>query len=112
MNWSLSFEPLLSWFWIVALMTPVALLVLLSLILRMRGAALRVAALAALGIALVNPVLLDEQREPLQSVVALVVDRSQSQDIGDRMATTDAAVEELRARLARFSQFEVRVVEA
>ncbi|MBI1619913.1 hypothetical protein [Aquamicrobium zhengzhouense] len=112
MNWSLSFEPLLSWFWIVALMTPVALLVLLSLILRMRGAALRVAALAALGIALVNPVLLDEEREPLQSVVALVVDRSQSQDIGDRMATTDAAVEELRARLARFSQFEVRVVEA
>ncbi|TWG61118.1 MULTISPECIES: membrane protein [unclassified Aminobacter] len=112
MNWSLSFEPLLSWIWIAAIMVPVALLVFASLFLRMRGSFLRVAALAALGIALANPVLLDEEREPLQSVVALVVDRSQSQDIGDRMATTDAAVEELRARLSRFPQFDVRVVEA
>src|SRR5690606_535943 len=83
-----------------------------SLILRQRGAFLRIAAVAALGIALANPVLLDEEREPLKSVVTLVVDRSQSQDIGDRMATTDAAVEELRSRLARFPQFEVRVAEA
>src|SRR5690606_819385 len=59
-----------------------------------------------------NPVLLDEERDPLQSVVALVVDRSQSQDIGDRAETTEAAVEALQARLARFPQFDVRVVEA
>ena len=112
MNWSLSFEPLLSWGWTVAILVPVALLVAAGLFLRQRGALLRLAALGALAVALLNPVLLDEQRDPLQSVVALVVDRSQSQDIGDRSETTDSALAELQARLARFPQFDVRVVEA
>jgi hypothetical protein len=64
------------------------------------------------GLALANPVFLDEEREPLKSVVAIIVDRSQSQDIGDRTAQTNAALEGLKERLARFRQFEVRVVEA
>ena len=62
--------------------------------------------------ALINPVLLDEERDPLKSVVALIVDRSQSQDIGDRQAETSAALAGLQERLARFKQFEVRVIEA
>lgn len=112
MNWSLSFEPLLPWVWTAAILLPVAALVAAGLILGRRGALIRMLALAALALALVNPVLLDEQRDPLRSVVALVVDRSQSQDIGDRAAITDRAVEELQQRLGRFDQFEVRVVEA
>ncbi|TKT77365.1 membrane protein [Aquamicrobium sp. LC103] len=112
MNWSLSFEPFLPWIWTIAVLLPVAALVILGLVLRQRGALFRLAAFAALAVALLNPVLLDEEREPLKSVVALVVDRSQSQDIGDRTAITDRAVEELRARLGRFDQFEVRMVEA
>ena len=111
MNWSLSFEPLLSWGWTAAILVPVALLVAAGLFLRQRGALLRLAALGALAVALLNPVLLDEQRDPLQSVVALVVDRSQSQDIGDRTEVTDRALSELQARFARFPQFDVRVVE-
>ena len=112
MNWTLSVEPLLSWGWIAAILIPAALLVIAGLFLRQRGSVLRVAALAALTAALLNPVLLDEEREPLQSVVALVVDRSQSQDIGDRADITDRAVAEMQTRLARFPQFDVRVVEA
>ncbi|MEX4009123.1 hypothetical protein [Neoaquamicrobium sediminum] len=112
MNWSLSFEPLVTWGWMAAILLPVAVLAIVGLALRQRGALLRLAAFAALAIALLNPVLLDEERDPLQSVVALVVDRSQSQDIGDRAETTEAAVETLQARLARFPQFDVRVVEA
>ncbi|MBX9466246.1 MAG: hypothetical protein KL840_25260 [Aquamicrobium sp.] len=112
MNWSLSFEPLVAWSWMAAILLPVAVLAIVGLALRQRGALLRLAAFAALAIALLNPVLLDEERDPLQSVVALVVDRSQSQDIGDRAETTEAAVETLQTRLARFPQFDVRVVEA
>ncbi len=112
MNWSLSFEPLVAWSWMAAILLPVAVLAVVGLALRQRGALLRLAAFAALAVALLNPVLLDEERDPLQSVVALVVDRSQSQDIGDRAETTEAAVETLQARLARFPQFDVRVVEA
>jgi hypothetical protein len=112
MNWSLSFEPLIAWGWMAAILLPVAVLAAVGLALRQRGALLRLAAFAALAVALLNPVLLDEERDPLQSVVALVVDRSQSQDIGDRAETTEAAVETLQTRLARFPQFDVRVVEA
>jgi hypothetical protein len=112
MTWSLSFEPLLPWLWLIAILVPIALLAFAGLFFRQRGAWVRLVALAALAAALVNPVLLDEEREPLKSVVALVVDRSQSQDIGDRQAETSAALAGLQERLARFPQFEVRVVEA
>ena len=112
MNWSLSFEPLLPWVWLIAVLVPIALVALAGLFFRQRGAWVRLAALVALAAALINPVLLDEEREPLKSVVALVVDRSQSQDIGDRQAETSAALAGLQERLARFPQFDVRVVEA
>jgi len=112
MNLSLAFEPLLSPLWLAAVLVPVAALVVAGLFFRRPGGLIRLAAFAALAIALLNPVLLDEEREPLKSVVALVVDRSQSQDIGERTSQTDSAVEELQTRLARFPQFEVRVVES
>jgi hypothetical protein len=112
MNWSLTFEPLMPWLWLAVILVPVALLVLAGLALRQRGALFRLAALAALILALLNPVFLDEEREPLKSVVALVVDRSQSQDIGARTDETNRAVAAMQQRLARFGQFEVRTVEA
>ncbi|MDQ6436768.1 hypothetical protein RB623_22175 [Mesorhizobium sp. LHD-90] len=112
MNWSVAFEPLLSWPWLAAILVPVALLVLASLFFRRRGAFFRLAALAAFAAALFNPVFLNEEREPLKSVVALVVDRSQSQDIGARTAETDQALAGMQERLARFRQFDVRVVES
>ena len=112
MNWSVSFEPLFAWPLVAAILLPLAALAAAGLFLRQRGALFRAAALVALAAALINPVLLDEEREPLKSVVALVVDRSQSQEIGERDADTTAAAEELKARLARFEQFELREVEA
>ncbi|TIU59804.1 MAG: hypothetical protein E5W25_32190, partial [Mesorhizobium sp.] len=84
MNWSISFEPLLAWPWLVAVLAPLALLALVGLWFRQRGSVLRFTALLALGAALLNPVFLDEERDALKSVVAIIVDRSQSQDIGER----------------------------
>jgi len=112
MNWSITFEPLLPWAWLAVALVPVLLLALAGLWLRQRGALLRFAALLALAGALANPVFLDEEREPMKSVVALIVDRSQSQDIGQRNSQTDEAIAGMQERLARFKQFQVRVVEA
>jgi hypothetical protein len=111
MNWSFTFEPLIGWTWLALLTVPVAALVLWGLVTGQRGAWLRLAAMAALVLALVNPVLLDEEREPLPSVVALIVDRSQSQEIGERRETTDLALEAMQEQLARSDRFDVRVVE-
>ena len=113
MNWSLAFEPLLSWPWLAAAAGAGALSVAARPVAPPARRRFRFAGrCAALALALLNPVMLDEEREPLKSVVALVVDRSQSQDIAGRADQTTRAVEGLKERLARFKQFEVRVVEA
>ncbi|RWB27218.1 hypothetical protein [Mesorhizobium sp.] len=112
MNWSLAFEPLISLPLLGLVLAPLLLLALAGLWFRQRGAVFRFAALLALGAALLNPVFLDEEREALKSVVAVVVDRSQSQDIGERTKQTDEALAGLQQRLGRFKQFDVRVVEA
>ncbi|MBO6537835.1 MAG: hypothetical protein JJ969_00440 [Rhizobiaceae bacterium] len=111
MNWSVSFDPLIPWLWLTIIAVPVIAIAILGLFLRQRGALLRLVGVIALAVAVANPALLAEERELLKSVVTLIVDRSQSQDIGDREATTDAALAELQARLGRFRQFEVRTVE-
>src|SRR5690606_9227815 len=59
----------------------------------------RALALACLVLALANPSLVREEREPVKDIVAVVVDRSTSQTLGPRAAQTAAAVEELRNRL-------------
>ncbi|MER8412128.1 hypothetical protein [Mesorhizobium sp. M1342] len=112
MNWSISFEPLISWPLLALALVPLALLALVGLWFRQRGSVFRFIALLALAAALFNPVFLNEEREPLKSVVALIVDRSQSQDIGDRTKQTDEALAGLQQRLGRFKQFDVRLVEA
>ncbi|HYC80484.1 MAG TPA: hypothetical protein VEB65_01780 [Solirubrobacterales bacterium] len=63
-------------------------------------------------LALTNPVLQREEREPLPGVVALVVDESASQRLGDRTAQTEAAVAALKERLQALGGFEVREVHA
>ncbi|HEV7251563.1 MAG TPA: hypothetical protein VGN97_00465 [Mesorhizobium sp.] len=112
MNWSLAFEPFFSWPVLAAVVAVAATIALAGLFLRVRGAWLRAAALAALALALLNPVLLDEEREGLSSVVAVVVDRSQSQDIATRRAQTDEALAALQASFGPLDGFDLRVVEA
>ena len=112
MNLSIGFEPLASWPVIAVAGIVLLALAAIGLYLRLRGAVFRLVASIALAGALINPVVLDEEREPLTSIVALIVDRSQSQDIGERGAQTDDTVERLLAKLARFPQFDVRRIEA
>ncbi|KAA0972045.1 hypothetical protein FPY71_02715 [Aureimonas fodinaquatilis] len=112
MSWNIAFEPYFPWPVLLALAAPAVLLALALAVLRLRGSLLRLAAIAALLLALANPVVLHEQREKLQSVVALVVDRSQSQSLANRSAQTDAAVTALRQSLGEHPEFEVREIEA
>ena len=59
----------------------------------------RVAALALILLALANPSFTREDREPLSSVAAVVVDKSPSQNFGDRTSETEQAREALVDRL-------------
>ncbi|GGE19329.1 membrane protein [Aureimonas endophytica] len=112
MTWSIDIAPFFSWTVIALLAVPAAALALALAFAGLRGALVRVLAIAALFLALLNPVVLSEERDPLKSVVALVVDRSQSQTIGERRAETDATVEALKRSIERYPDFELRTIEA
>ena len=109
--WSIALSPFLPWPAIYAL-AAAALLVSAALIWRgVRGAWLRVLSMALLLLGLCDPNLVQENRRPLKDIVALVVDRSESQDIGERPQQTDKARDEIEARLKALGDIDLRVVE-
>jgi len=87
-------------------------LAVLLLVVRSRGAAVRALALAMMVLALANPSFTREDREPLSSVVAVVIDKSPSQNFGDRLKQTEEARAMLAERLGRIPGLEVRFAEA
>jgi hypothetical protein len=112
MQYGIAFSPLipLPALWIAAAV--IGVLALILLFGRSRGAALRVAAMALIWLALANPSFTREEREPLASVAAVVIDRSPSQNFGERTREADAASEALVERLKAIKGLEVRTVEA
>ncbi|MGL4491109.1 MAG: hypothetical protein ACRCU5_16845 [Rhizobiaceae bacterium] len=110
MTYSLAFEPLLPWQLLAVAALLLALVSIWMLFKRSRGSLLRALAAGALLAAIANPSLQSELRAPLKSTVAIIVDESQSQQYGDRKAQTDQAVELLKGKIARFDEFDVRVV--
>src|ERR1700726_785974 len=91
---------------------PLASIAALLLLGRARGAAVRVTALALILLALANPSFTREDREPLSSVAAVVIDKSPSQNFGTRNDETAKAQEALVDALKKIRGLEVRVVDA
>jgi hypothetical protein len=112
MQYGIAFTPLVPtlvlWIALAAIIAISALLLLG----RARGAAVRVAALALILLALANPSFTREDREPLSSVAAVVIDKSPSQNFGTRNDETAKAREALVDTLKKIKGLEVRVVEA
>jgi len=109
MNLSLAFDPLLPGALIVALAAVAAATGAFALRFR---AVLRLVAIAAVTLALLNPVLVAEERDPLPDTVVLVTDASQSLDVGDRRAAADAAAAAVRALVAADPSLELVEAEA
>jgi hypothetical protein len=76
----------------------------------LRGWPLRGLAMLALGLALVNPSLQEENRKPLSDIILAVVDDSASQRLSDRPAQTEAALASLSAAVAALENTELRVI--
>src|ERR1700738_311020 len=112
MQYGIAFTPLVPslGLWLAA----AAIVVIAALLLlgRARGAAVRVLALALILLALANPSFTREDREPLSSVAAVVIDKSPSQNFGQRTSETEQAREALVDSLKKIKGLEVRVVEA
>jgi vacuolar-type H+-ATPase subunit F/Vma7 len=87
------------------------LFIVLAVLARGLTAVLRALALVLVLGALANPSLVQEEREPVADVVAVVVDRSTSQTLGNRAAMTDRAAQELERRLSSMQNVEPRFIE-
>ncbi len=110
-RFSLTFTPFLPWP-VIAGLAVVALLVAgLALLARQRGGWMRLAALALLLLALANPAFVTLDRDKLNDVVAVVVDRSGSQRLGDRISQTDLARDEVLRQLNARPGTDIRVIE-
>lgn len=112
MNFGIAFAPLVPSYVLWAAVVVALVLAVLLFVVRSRGAAVRAVALALMVLALANPSFTREDREPLTSVVAVVVDKSPSQNFGDRTKQTEAARAALAERLGRVANLDVRFVEA
>ena len=112
MTLGIAFAPLVPAYVLWAAVAVACVVVVLLFLVRSRGAAIRALALALLVFALANPSFTREDREPLSSVAAVIVDKSPSQAFGDRTKQTEAARAALMERLSRIQGLEVRVAEA
>src|ERR1700760_2840328 len=112
MQYGIAFTPLVPTLVLWIALAAIVVISALLLLGRARGAAVRVAALALILLALSNPSFTREDREPLSSVAAVVVDKSPSQSFGNRTQETAKAQEQLVDSLKKIKGLEVRVVEA
>ncbi|MEM9683798.1 MAG: hypothetical protein AAF942_11080 [Pseudomonadota bacterium] len=108
---SLDFAPLVPLPVLIAAVVIGLIVVWLGFAARARGAVLRAAAVLVLLLALGNPALVEEEREPLKDVAAVIVDESPSVAVSDRNLAVDKALAQFEAQIERMGEsLDLRVV--
>ena len=108
----LSWAPLLPLWALIPLFAVMAVVVLAAMLRRARGSLGRLATALVLAAILLNPALVHEKREPIKDIALVVVDKSESQTLGDRAERTATALATLKDRLAAFPDLETRYLNA
>lgn len=96
---NMAFDPLLPIAWVIALGAIMFLAALAAGIGKLRSYFLRLLAGLFLILALLNPQTVIEERSPLQDVVLVIKDESESMQLGDRAAASDQAYQALIEQL-------------
>lgn len=112
MGFGIAFAPLVPAYVLWAAAGVALALAALLVAVRSRGGLVRALALAMMVLALANPSFTREDRDPLSSVAVVVIDKSPSQNFGDRQKQTDTARAQIAERLGRIPNLDVRFVEA
>jgi hypothetical protein len=109
---SVTFLPLLPWWAIAALGAAALLLLGFALWRRARGTWWRALAFVLIGLGLLQPHWLEEQRQNHPDVAIALIDESPSQDIGERAVRMEEALAQLRQSAASMADLEWREVRA
>jgi len=111
-DFSVAFFSLLPW-WVLGLLGGIALLLLgFALWRRARGTVWRALAFVLIGLGLVQPHWLVEQRQAHPDVAIALIDESPSQDIGERAIRREEALAALKSSAAGLPNLEWREVRA
>ena len=108
---SIQFAPLVPTALLVALGAVGLVLFAVALLGRSKGALFRLTFLGVLLLALGDPRIVSEKREPQPDEALLVIDRTSSQKTGDRLTQTVKAEEALLAAMDGQTDLDVRIVE-
>ncbi|MEP2946271.1 MAG: hypothetical protein ABJN11_17915 [Lentilitoribacter sp.] len=108
---AISFAPLIPLFLLAICAVFVAIICAIAFLSKQRGTLLRTSAFILVLLALANPIFTDEEREPVQNIVSVIVDKSQSQFTENREAQTDQTLALLEEQLAKYKNIDVRVRE-
>jgi len=106
----ITFAPLVPWTLLAVLTGVVLALISLSIWRGLPGWAPRLLAACVVLMALANPALKQEERDPLTDIVLVVIDESASQGVADRPAQLAEAIKALTAELDGVDTLEVRTV--
>jgi hypothetical protein len=110
-NLSLHFTPLLPAWLLISFALVALVAVALGAFARRRGTWMRALGLALILVALGDPSLVREDRDPLKDVVPVILDRSASQSIDMRKAQTDKARTGIESALNGLGNIEARLVD-
>lgn len=109
---SIHFAPLLPVFWIGLLALVATIFFALGLYKRKRGTLWRALCMTFFLIALCQPSVMEELRQPVKDVAVIILDQSPSQSYGNRTNKSAEALEALRRKLGSLENLELRVIEA
>ena len=109
--YSVALNPILPWPALIALGAIYGGLIVFALARHARGTFWRVVAGLLITFALLDPSLVEEQRNYQKDVAVVLVDRSPSQNLGNRAQETNDALAEVRRQLALLPDLDVRVIE-
>ena len=103
-------DPLIPLVMIAGLAAMLAVVLAIALWRGQSGWALRGLAATVLLAVLINPSLQQEEREPLNDIVLLAIDRTASQNIGGRNQQTEEAANHIRRAIANRGRTDLREI--
>jgi hypothetical protein len=110
-NISLNFAPLIPFEWLMVLAAIALTISVTMLVSRQKGALLRLVAFGLILLSLFNPSLINEDREKLRDVVAVLVDKSGSQTLVTRAKDTEKAKLALVDQIGKRNFTDIRTIE-
>ncbi|HTK85278.1 MAG TPA: hypothetical protein VL625_09360 [Patescibacteria group bacterium] len=109
---TLDLSPLLPHSFLYGIAGLALLFIVLSFFFYRRGLPVRTVVVAAFILMFLNPSIAQEQRGPIDDVAVIVADHSPSQQNGERLKRTDAALSYLKKKLESLPGLEVRLVDS